>query len=231
MKAILSKTVLTIAMLLAATGFASAQSYTLTPNDSIVMWGYFEDLQTLTINQVNNTQDTLHFKWQKIGESVPAQWDASVCDNKVCYTSLIDTGTMNPVGAGEYGFVLLHITPRLNYGTAVVRYAVWETSTPNQRDTLTFILISDGTSGMQPVSENRLSVFPTIASAFVRVSMTDALPMQIFMMDAGGRVVFAERSAASVLTIPVESLPNGIYFLAARTTGNIVTRKIIVQHR
>src|SRR5262245_48617705 len=117
---------------------AFSQSYTLSPGDSISSSGLLADLAILSIEQHNQSVDTLVLKWQKVSESVPAYWDAAVCDNRMCYTTLEDTGTMIPVAPGNFGFLQLHVTPHVNLGTAVVRYEVWDSSNVALRDTLTF---------------------------------------------------------------------------------------------
>ena len=132
--------VLVVAAMLVATTFSFAQSFTNSPNDTVIVNGIMEDLETLIINQVNSTTSTLYLEWQKVSESVPALWEASICDNRICNTSLVDSGTMNPISPADFGFLLLHITAHVNYGTAIIRYAVWDINSPMLKDTLTFLM-------------------------------------------------------------------------------------------
>ncbi|CAN5618435.1 hypothetical protein BH11BAC1_BH11BAC1_20120 [soil metagenome] len=131
---------LPVAILLMVTGNSIAQTYSISPNDTIQLTGALEDLQTLSISQINTSADTLNLMWRKVSESVPPNWDAYVCDNSICYTTLEDSGSMNPVLPSDYGFVLLHITPHVDYGTALIRYSVWDINNPGSIDTLTFRL-------------------------------------------------------------------------------------------
>lgn len=123
-----------------------AQSYVLVPSDSIAMSGWMEDNQTLVIQQRNISNDTIRFQWELVSEYVPSQWEASVCDNSFCYTSLVSSGTMTPVAPAESGKLLIRFTPHVNPGTAIVRYVVWNSNAPTTRDTLTFILTAASTS-------------------------------------------------------------------------------------
>ncbi len=108
-----------------------------------------EDLETLSIQQLNISTNNITLMWKKIYESVPPIWEASVCDNAFCNTSLVDNGIMNPIFPNDFGLLLLHITPHVNYGTAVVRYAVWDIANPALKDTLTYILTVNTTSGIE----------------------------------------------------------------------------------
>src|SRR5215203_24908 len=148
----LAKSFLSVAVIIAAADSSFSQSYLIMPGDSVQFTGVFDHLQTLSIQQVNTSADTIQLAWRKVSESVPSNWEALVCDNVMCYTSLVDSGTMNPVMPGDYGFVLLHITPHNNYGTAVVRYAVWDIDNSSTKDTLTYILSLDSVSS---ISENK----------------------------------------------------------------------------
>lgn len=126
-----------------------AQSYELVPNDSIEMTGWLGDNFTLTIEQRNITKDTLHLRWSKVDKIVPVQWDASVCDNSFCYTTLTDSGAMSPVAPRENGKLYIRFTPQVVAGKAVVRYAVWDEQQPETKDTLTYILVAQSATGVE----------------------------------------------------------------------------------
>ena len=126
--------------LIAVTNFAVGQNYAIIPNDSIEITGVLEDLQTLSIQQENAISDTIYLGWEKVSAIVPEFWEASVCDNSLCYASLLDSGLMNPVFPGEYGLLLIHCTPHVMGGTAIIRYCVWDLSDPDNKDTLTYTL-------------------------------------------------------------------------------------------
>jgi hypothetical protein len=153
--------ILLVAAILVATNITLSQTFTNAPNDTIQMTGMMEDLETLSIQQINNSSNAIQLKWKKVSQSVPANWEASVCDNAICYTSLVNTGTMNPVNPADYGLLLLHITPHVNYGTAIIRYAVWDTINAAMKDTLTYILTVDATSGISAEKNKKtFNIFP-----------------------------------------------------------------------
>lgn len=222
--------VLSVAAFIVATDIAFAQTYTLTPNDTIEMIGVMEDLQTLSIEQTNTTADTIILKWQKISENVPLNWEAAVCDNAICYTSLVPGGTMNPVLPTEYGFVLLHITPHVNYGTAIVRYAVWDEVNPTLKDTLTFILTVDGTSSVKEGnSKPQIKIFPNPASDNITIANL-ALRSHYTVYDGNGKNVISGNNSADILSIPCKGFVNGTYTISITNKGGTTTKKFIIQH-
>ncbi len=214
-----------------ATDFCFAQSYSITPNDTVEVAGVMEDLQTLTISQLNTGNDTLYFQWEKVSESVPQNWEASVCDNEVCYTSLMDTGTTNPVFPTESGFILLHITPHVNYGTAIIRYAIWDINYPTTKDTLTFILHVNETSAINRLYRSRyFSITPNPVGNNLTISTDMKSGFQFAITNSSGQKICSENENATDFSISTENIPSGIYIASLSGNNFFLTQRIIIQH-
>lgn len=211
-----------------------AQPYSILPNDSIVLTGALDDLQTLSIQQQNISSDTLHLKWEKVAESLPELWDAEVCDNTVCNTTLVDSGMMNPVAPAEYGLLLLHITPHENGGTAVIRYAVWETATSDLKDTLTYILSVYNTSAMAEAGiEKSFNFSPNPAENFISLytGSTEEYSVEIFNT-VGERIYYRllkTQGAVHSSSINIQDLPMGSYTICIKQQQMTFSRKLIIQ--
>ncbi|MEO5572815.1 MAG: T9SS type A sorting domain-containing protein [Bacteroidia bacterium] len=217
--------VLIVAAWFAATAISDAQSYSLSPNDTIIAYGIMEDLETLIIQQNNITTDTLQLKWKKVSESVPPNWDISVCDNQNCYTTLEDSGTMNPVNPNDYGFLLIHCTPHVNFGTAIIRYAVWNINFPNLKDTLTFIIHANPT-GIAVVSLDAPSVW--IAQNKIHLQNNKDDFYSISFMDMNGKEVFKTNiSNESEYELP--GLPISVYIIQLYGKQKLYMQKVFYQ--
>jgi Secretion system C-terminal sorting domain len=229
---IINKLVLSAAVLLTAAGNSFSQTFSNTPNDTINMVGLMEDLETLTIQQLNISSNTIQLKWKKVSVSVPALWDASVCDNSICYTSLVDSGTMNPVNPPDYGFILLHVTPHVNYGTAVIRYAVWDISNPSLKDTLTFILTVNAPSSVNEAeSKKAFSVFPNPVRESIKIVSNVYSSFQFLITDIYGKEIQKGFSKTNSITLNTENIPNGVYNISISFKDKITgTKKFILQH-
>lgn len=215
-----------VAFFFAAIDFSFAQSYVIFPNDTVMVYSVFEDLETLTLQQVNNTPDTLHLKWKKVSESVPANWEASVCDNFTCYTSLIDSGSMNPVIPDDYGFVLLHVTAHSTYGTSIIRYAVWDINFPEMKDTLTFILNVNNTGIANANFETPLVWF---TENKIHLQNNDENFMEVGLVDMNGKEVFKTKiSNRNEFDLP--SLATSVYVIQLIRKEKILNRKLWYQN-
>lgn len=224
--------VLVVAAIIVATTVSFAQSYSLTPNDTIKIVGMMEDLETLSIQQINTSTTSITFLWQKISEIVPEKWEATVCDNAYCRTTLEDSGVMNPVEPTDYGLLLLHITPHVNYGTAIVRYAVWDSTNPLQKDTLTYILIVKEASGIvETFNSNLFSIFPNPSQDNITISTFLNQGYKYLILDEAGNNVQAGHIISSSMSIDTKNLPSGMYSMSILDDQKIVMiKKIIVQH-
>jgi hypothetical protein len=206
-----------------------AQSYSTSPNDTFKVVGYMEDLQTLTISQLNLTNDTLYFQWEKVSETVPANWEASVCDNKVCYTTLMDTGSTNPVFGGDSGFLLLHVTAHVNYGTAVVRYAIWDIDNPALKDTLTFITtVSEPSDINEKENRNAFNIFPNPARNKVSIISPACETYSLTIFNSAGDKIYSADAAPNHQLSTADWL-SGIYFVQLKSNNQFITQKIIKQ--
>lgn len=228
----LSKIVLSVAAIFAATDISFAQSYSNIPNDTIDMVGMMEDLETLSIQQLNTSTDTIQLKWVKVSESVPVAWESNVCDNQICYTSLVDSGSMNPINPADYGFLLLHITAHVNYGTAVIRYAVWDIANPVLKDTLTYILTVSATSGIaEAENKNAFSIFPNPAKENINIISKLQTGFQFLITDVSGKEIEKGISKTNSVSVSTENLPNGLYTVSIFTENKIInTKQFLIQH-
>lgn len=223
--------VLSVAAILAATDFSFAQYFSNVPNDTINMVGMMEDLETLSIQQLNTSNKAITLKWQKVSESVPSVWEASVCDNITCNTSLVDSGTMNPVNPADYGLLLLHITPHVNYGKAIVRYAVWDIANPVLKDTLTYILTVTATSGIaSSENKNAFSIFPNPAKESINIISKLQTGFQFLITDISGKEIEKGISKTNTISVSTENLPNGVFNISIFTENKIInTKQFLIQ--
>lgn len=225
----LSKIVLSAAAVVAVFDISFAQTYINQPNDTINLTGKFEDLETLSIQQLNTSAKSIILKWQKVSDSVPVAWEASVCDNVTCNTTLVDSGTMNPVNPGEYGLLLLHITPFANYGKAIVRYAVWDAASATKKDTLTYILTLTPTTAINQLEKDTVfSVFPNPTNANLNIFFADNKQYQFQIFNSIGETIYSGNAMSNCI-LPIANWKNGAYTISIFSVNKIInTKKFLI---
>ncbi len=213
-----------------ATEFLLAQKTIITPGDTIERVSTMEDLETLTVFLHSLSSSTVVFKWQKLSESLPADWEATVCDNKICYTRLEDSGTMNPVDSSESAFLLLHITSHVNYGTATVRYVVWDAQYPLLTDTLTYIVRVEPFTGIKEGDKAATAcVYPNPANRHFHIQTNESAIFEYQIADIRGRIMEYGTCSTGSLTLNIRGYRTGLYFVSIhRSKQPIQTFKIII---
>ena len=226
-KTILSyrKNVLVTAICFAVTNILSAQSYYNSPSDSLVKSTALDHTVAMNIIQQHPTADTIYFKWKQLSVSMPAGWDAYICDNGHCFSTLMDSGMMIPIVPGDNGLMLLHCTPHVNIGTGVIRYTLYATNTPSHIDTLTWV-VNATASGIAETTNGQMSVWYYQNKILLRNGSENFETMRL--LDICGEVVF-KTSVMGQTEIELPQLPTSSYIIELSGNGGIYYKRIINQ--
>ena len=219
---ILKGFILAVTVLCVAAGEVYAQNYYHSPNDTLVAYTEPGNSVTMNITQLHPTNDTLYFAWNKLSVSMPEGWTATICDNSMCYTSLVENGATLPVLPGDDGLMLIHCQPA-SPGTAVIRYTIFETATPWQVDTLTWIIEASPLS-VADKAENKLP-FTLIENRFLL--NTNAYSTLTLTNTSGQQVLESRVKPFEEITLPQDQ--SAFYFLELSGDSGILRKKIWYQ--
>lgn len=183
---IIKKHILVVAIIIATSNILFAQSYYHNPNDTIISNANFDDVSVYNITQVHPLNDTILFKYYKYSVVMPASWDAFLCDNATCHPDLADSVTMIAI-PGDNGLMSLHLNPHFDAGTGIIRYLIFDTNTPSQVDTLTWI-ISAGTTGISSLAADNPSI--TLFNQTLSVKNSEGRFDKLRILDIGGRIIY-----------------------------------------
>lgn len=76
-----------------------------------------------------------------------------------------------------------------------------------------------------------VTVYPNPASDQLIISLpTDEKDVTVMLYDQSGRVIYTAMPNSSIISIPVETRPNGIYVLHVTGTTSSYHQKIVIQH-
>jgi hypothetical protein len=213
---------------LLAANAAFSQVYTNSPSDSIVALATMDELKVCNISQLHSGTDTLHLKWRKLSVSSPLGWDISLCDYAHCYTTLPDTGSMDPVFPGDVGLMSLHVTPHTVNGTATIVYALWDASAPSHIDTLTWVVSSANTS------TTLLTIGSPTVFAYgknVYINNTGLAYEAAIVYDIESRVVARRLLNCITERIALPWLPDGVYTVRLSARGSATDIKIMLTNQ
>ena len=218
--------------LLFAFSAADAQTYVVTPNDTLNCIAEFNELRIFDIYQENVSGDTLQLDWSAVSVDLPVGWDYSMCDFGHCYPG-VPGGSMLPVEPIEEGFLGLNIMPGTTSGTGEVRVYVFDVNAPAQGDTLTWLIRTEDLTGIAETGDVRFTVYPNPASDLLTFNLPEhgTGNHTVTMFDALGRTVLQTALTADYTVLDLGSLSNGSYALQlTRDSSTLATRRLVVQH-
>lgn len=200
------------------------QTYSISPNDTLIVTAPANQLSIFDIYQNNISGDTLYLAWNLISMNIQSGWDYSLCDYASCYTGLPSSGTMDPVMSSSMGFLGLNINPYAIQGTATVRIYVYDVASPSSGDTLTWIVSSEP-AAVGEIINNDIVLFPNPADDFLYFSSNTVIS-NYYILDQTGRMV--QSSSKLTTWIPVSSLASGRYTLVSyNSSGEKINRAFI----
>ncbi len=201
-----------------------SQNYFHSPNDTLIANTILDGQVTMNITQIHPNNDTLHFNWNKLDVVMPFGWEANICDNSFCYPSLENSGTTLPVLPGDDGLMLIHCTPHITEGSAIIRYTISEANTPFQIDTLTWI-INATVAGINSTSSISPKIWVHKNNLHIESITADWNALVIY--NSLGETVFNTQ----LLSEKIIQLPNlfpAYYFVQLIGESSIFTQKIIL---
>lgn len=202
-----------------------AQNYTLSPADTLNVNATLDNLEVANFTQIHLGSDSLRLSWEKISETIPATWEASLCDIGHCYNNLPNMGSMDAIPVGDDGLMSLHITPHTTAGTAVIRYALWDATQMTHIDTLTWIVKASTTD----IAADEISppiIYIADKQLFIKEISTAFTSIE--MMDMQGRIVFSTPVIKNDIVQDVSFLTEGIFCVRLFTSKNTIQTKLIL---
>ncbi|PQJ09372.1 hypothetical protein CJD36_019180 [Flavipsychrobacter stenotrophus] len=218
----LKRSITLIVVFITTVSVSFAQSYYHSPNDTIIGTAIYEDVSVFNITQVHPTADTISFRWKKYSVAIPATWEASICDNGNCYTTLKDSGTMATIVTGDNGLMSLHVNPHLQSGTGIIRYSIFATNTPSQVDTLTWIITAIAPNAVIEVSTLQPEII--IYNKRIAIKTLNDEYSQVILHDLNGKVLCHKDIQAGQTSISTQEYPTEVLILQLTGKRNFITK-------
>jgi len=219
-----------ILIMLSMNQISFAQSFAITPNDTLIAEGTPDQLTIYDIYMDNSTgTDTLILNWERVSLDIPGDWDYSLCDLGTCYPGVPDNGTMYPVAPGEMGFLGYNVIPSISAGITTLVMNVWEDSAPDEKVQVVWIISSGEVTAINSANNNTVAIYPTIALQNIFIANLNS-DSEFHLFDLNGKNVLNQNIITGFTSISIEGLAKGMYMAVVTEQGLIVkTEQIIIQ--
>lgn len=165
---------------------------------------------------------TMKLVYQKIDDNYNAGWWVSFCDNYDCFASFIPRDTFAPIADQGTAEWKITATPNKIADTSTVRYAIWEASTPNVKDTVSFTFMAAAANSLASAPSVEYTIYPNPATQVLTVEgLQVSTSFSILSLD--GRVMQSGVLGIDEKNIDIAALPVGTYTVELRngSTSNI----------
>ncbi len=140
------------------------------------------------------------------------------------YPVSIDAGNSSDAFTGDYN-------PHGNYGSSKIRYVFFDEN--NTSDTISVVASYDFLDAVEDyTSGNTISIYPNPANTVLNIAIDDAqAKTTVKIFNVLGKVVKKSSFSGAMLSIPVDDLQNGIYFVRIMDGDKIInTEKLLIKH-
>lgn len=97
-----------------------------------------DKIELAEIKFKNTTSKDLLLNWKTTDLTFLKEWDYSMCAYGKCQVGIPKKGTLRKIPAGKTGFIAIHILPKGNKGSGLVKFDLYDPKNQNQRVRLRF---------------------------------------------------------------------------------------------
>ena len=223
------KQILLLLTLLIVFSLGNAQTFTVSPSNSISIaatngmeshgYIYFKNDRSADITLVweletTNMQDT--------------NWHVQICDNNICYNGLQQGATMAPINPAKQAFLKLIVTPTFTQTmSGSIAYKVWIENEPATAVIVTYTVNTTVGIGAKSL-ETSITVYPNPVSSELNLRAVNGSlergTVQVYDM-AGHLLRSQQVKGVETVSLNVADLPNATYLMRYITKAGIVTKR------
>ena len=202
--------------------FANAQSFTISPSDSVSTTEVDSSLYSTINGQIflyNHSSDTVTVKWRLLSDTVPMGWSIMFCDNKNCY-NLPTQQTSLPLVPGDSIDMHAQFSPACISGSGSFSIGALVQKGSTTLASYTFKYSANVTSACVSAINNinnnpAISVFPNPANEQISIGgLIYGKHVTIQVIDLKGRVIITENKVAdNLINCGISELPSGLYLV------------------
>lgn len=186
-------------------------------------------------NMVFTTQlpEAITYSWEIIENTVPADWDYSLCDYTTCYIGIPANSEMKRITLeesknGQQGFLKFNVLTTESNGDYVAKFYVYDSMDHDRGDTVIFNFSNStvSVSDVKAISDLTLYPNPANGSVFIETLENDS---DVEILDMSGKVIKQEKFHYSGINeIDLNGIQSGVYRVVIRSGSLVQSSSLIV---
>ncbi|MFT4678542.1 MAG: hypothetical protein ACJAV7_002759 [Flavobacteriales bacterium] len=211
---------------------ASAQNFNFSTEQHIDLI-MTESSETSDIDFSTLSPQEVTFKWELVSNTMPADWNFSLCDYNDCYIGVPNLGTMITITLeesqnGMEGFFILNTMTGGVAGGGVIELYVYDSSDYTIGEYVSWTVATEGYVSVNEVDAvATLAVYPNPANEQLNIDFDEAFTG--FITNNVGQKVMDIRGN-QLTSFDVSLLESGLYIISIQSaSGNISNKQIVIQ--
>jgi hypothetical protein len=209
----------------------SAQNFNYSPSQELVgqLAGEWPEF---TISFEPSSPEAIQYDWEIIENSLPMDWDMSLCDYNTCYALLPSSASMSPISledakSGTKGFFKITFLSYKTDTTATISFYVYDSKDKSRGDTVSFTF--SRTTSVANNNFQNIEIYPNPSSSLIHFDVAES-NSTIRIMNFAGKILIEETEVnAGQKSLNLSHLPKGLYFVNISGGDRNYQSKIVVQ--
>jgi hypothetical protein len=193
---------------------------------------------TTAVNEYNvvfttNAPEAITYSWEVIENTLPADWDYSLCDYTACHIGIPNRADMTRISLeeskkGVQGFLKINVLTAESNGNYVAKFYVYDSLDHDRGDTVTFNFSNSTVSITEINNADALSIFPNPASEIVYFE-TSEINSDVVLTDLTGKVIKQERfQLVGINELDLTGLQPGFYQITVRSQNWFQSSRLVL---
>ena len=175
-----------------------------------------DGFKSCKIKFFNQSESDITIEYSQVELDFPESWLISFCDNRDCLPNFPSTGVYAPIKPGDTTDMKLDVFPIGGADSAMIKYAIWDQSKPNEIDTLIYRVYARWGLKVNSINEFNTRVYPNpISQDILNVSGTQI--EEILVYNPAGKLMFKQDfNKDNAVKAKINQLESGNYIIRVR---------------
>ncbi len=225
-----------LALVLIATGaLCNGQNFGILPSQQVDC-----EISATEVNEFNivfstGTPEAITYSWELLENSIPLDWDYSLCDYTSCHIGIPESAIMTRISLdeatnGTQGFLKMNVLIAPSNGSYVARFYVYDSADRNRGDTVAFNFTNGTVAVSDLVKNTEVNLYPNPTLGYLIVE-TENRNSEITVVDLTGRVMMQKNLVGiEGHRLDLSDMRSGVYMVLLRSEGVLRKSRVLVSY-
>lgn len=216
------KKILTLSLSLIFGLAAQAQSFYTYPASSTVS-GPSTEFELVGHGYIVNISADSNFTWERITNNLPANWQASICDDISCWAATVNSNSFK-ILPGDSSILDPHFYLNNTVGNGHIQIMVWAGNDTANADTIEYFANTWPLFAAKVSNDKSVKVYPNPTKGQLNLDFESTGKVEVEIFDVLGKKMRSFSHEGEHSSMDLSDLPNGLYIIRISENGEVYSR-------